>query len=743
MQGQRARRHFLAHVVLPVALTVTVTAAILAALLAWSTYAVDRVATQRQSALFSVVLRDSIRGLAHDQEASTVWNDAVEQLRRTPPDPTWLDANLGVWFNTYYGHDQVYIVDPRDRPIYAMRGGRRVAAGAFGQIDAVASPLIRALRGDLRYARAPRDRSTLSAGAADLGMVLGRPAIISVKPIVPETAAVRQAPGTEYLHISIRFLDGGFLRRLADQYWFDGARFSATGVITPRETAMPLRTRDGQLLGFVVWRPFVPGANVLAQLGPALAIGLLVIGLILAWLMMRIRRGNMQLQSSRAQAEHLAFHDTLTGLPNRALFDDRLTQELARVRRGEGRAALLFLDLDRFKHVNDTYGHPAGDELIRELGRRLSGVVRASDTVARLGGDEFAIVQTAIASPADTEIMCLRIIEAIDEAFDVVGVKVQVGISIGVAFAPLHGVERIELSRKADIALYQSKAQGRGRFTIFAEEMGSTIRVRRGLERDMRGAIDRGQFAVHYQPLVTAADGTLTGVEARLRWMHPQEGVVQPETFVPIAEECGLIGPIGEWLLREACTRARDWPVATLAVDVSVMQLRKRRFAGQVCAILAETGFAPARLQLEIAESRFIDHASACQANIAALRAAGVRVALDGFGKGFTAIGPAGRFALDRVKIDRSFVQAIDAGEGGAPMIRAIVGLARATGVRVSAEGVETPEQRGHLAGLGCDELQGALTGRALSADEMEWLVAPERDGMPGRRGFSLGATPG
>ncbi|WP_238995169.1 putative bifunctional diguanylate cyclase/phosphodiesterase [Sphingomonas solaris] len=724
MQEYRAKRQFLAQVVLPVAIALSLTAAVLALLLAWSTHAVDEAARQRQAGLFAVVLHDSIRAVAHDQEASTVWDDAVVQVRRAPLDRDWLDANLGVWMHSYYGHDQTYVVDPRGRPVYAMQDGRRTAPSRYAVAEPTAGPLMMRLRAEMRDPVPRRDTTVLSDGASDLGMVAGRPAIVSVKPIVSDTGRIRQAAGSEFLHVSVRFLDRSFLTRLAGAYWFRDVRFAPPGELRPGEIGVPLRSADGVLLGRIAWRPFEPGARVLGRLAPGLALGLMLIGGVLGWLMLRLRRGTAQLQLSRARAEHLAFHDSLTGLPNRALFENRLDQALAGVRRGAGRAALLYLDLDRFKNVNDTLGHPAGDDLIRQLGRRLAMLVRESDTVARLGGDEFAILQTGVGSPADIEILCLRIIEAVDAPFEVLGGQAHVGISIGVALAPVHSVERVELSRKADIALYHAKSHGRGRFTVFAEEMDSTLRSRRSLEQDLRAALAGDQLAVHYQPQFAMRGGAMTGVEALVRWHHPAKGMMPPAAFLPVAEESGLIEAIGEWVLREATRAARDWPVGRLSINVSALQLRRPGFAARVMALLAESGFEPARLQLEIGESRYIEHAQDCRPNIMLLRANGVQMALDDFGTGFSSLGSLRQCAIDRVKIDRSFVQAIDRDADGDAVIAAIIRLAQATGLHVTAGGVETAGQNAALATMGCDEVQGFLLARPLPAAAIARLLA-------------------
>jgi diguanylate cyclase (GGDEF)-like protein len=416
-------------------------------------------------------------------------------------------------------------------------------------------------------------------------------------------------------------------------------------------------------------------------------------------------------------------------LPNRALFEDRLERALAATRRHpEDLLALLYLDLDRFKKVNDTLGHPAGDELLCEVAKRLTEVVRGSDTVARLGGDEFAILHTQLGSERDISALCERIIQAISAPFDLIGSQVFVGISIGVARSDCDGFDRTELSRKADIALYGAKAEGRGRFAIFAEEMDTTIQIRRTMEGDLRSALAAGdQLKVCYQPKYDAASKSIVGIEALVRWRHPKRGLLSPTTFVPIAEETGLIEPIGEWVLEKACAAAVEWPSQTISVNVSAVQLRNPFFAHRVLQILGKTELDPARLELEITETSFMESIESCIPNLKMLRAVGIRVALDDFGTGYSSFAHLRSFDVDRIKIDKSFTLAIDNSGDSNAIIKAIVDLAHSTGIQITAEGVETTHQSQFLSAVGCDELQGFLMSRPLSLKAMDKLLGVER----------------
>jgi diguanylate cyclase (GGDEF)-like protein len=699
-------------------------ALILGCLILWSTHQADMVTIQRQEQLVATVLRQSTAQIAHDQEASTVWDDAVEHLQVAHPDARWLDANLGVWFHTYYGHDATLIVDGYNRPIYGMWSGKRVAAGELYQrTSAELAPLITQLRHQMAQPKADPDRTVRSPGVTDVALVAGLPVIISVKPIISESGAIAQPPGHEFVHVSIRRLDGSFTQKLADQYGFDGARF-LLGLPTPNlGVAVPMRARDGRPVGWIAWQPFRPGTAVLRQVGFALALSLIAMMAIVILLIRRIRRGTIELHASRAHAQHLAFHDKLTGLANRALFDDRLDHELARVRRDGHSTALLYLDLDRFKNVNDSLGHPAGDELIRQVAQRLKGMLRETDTVARLGGDEFAIIQPSIQSLSAAQILCMRIVEELARPFDLGGTTINVGGSIGVAISPRDGHDRVELSRKADIALYSAKSGGKGRYVVFAAAMDESVRRRQEIEVDLRAALVAGdQLKVFYQPLYSARTGHMVGAEALLRWQHPLKGLISPVTFIPIAEETGLIEPLGEWVLHEACTAARDCNLDTISVNVSARQLRNRAFPERVRLLLEQSGLNPRKLELEITETCFMENAADCAASLEHLRDQGVRIALDDFGTGYSSLAQLREISVDRVKIDRSFVNGISSASGST-IIRAIVDMARANGIEVTAEGVETVEQSSFLTGIGCQSLQGFLMSKPMPLHELEDLL--------------------
>ena len=460
----------------PITAVSVIVSSLIAALLLWSANEVDRISRERDQAIVSVVLAQSKKRVAHAQESSTVWDEAVLRVAARPLDLDWVDVNLGTWFQDYAGHDEVYILDPRNSPLYAMRGGKRVNPSEYFVERETIKPLIAALRDRPTIsARNNLDIAMLSPGAADLALVRGRPAIVSAKPVVTDTGRLKQQPGTEAVHVSVVYLDGAFINRFSERYALAGSRFSRTASVASGEAALPLRRDNGDVIGFFVWRPFAPGRKVTAAVAPVLLAASLLASLIVLSLAQRLNRKTKALEKSKALAQHLALHDPLTGLPNRAMFESRLDAMLANCENDGSGVALLYLDLDRFKEVNDTMGHPVGDMLLQHVGQRLSKHVRTSDTVARIGGDEFAII---IAVPEDREAIasiCDRIVESLAQPFDLPDVRCSIGTSIGVSLAPSHGRDRTELLRTADIALYRAKLDGRGRFAFFSPCMEKAV----------------------------------------------------------------------------------------------------------------------------------------------------------------------------------------------------------------------------------------------------------------------------
>jgi diguanylate cyclase (GGDEF)-like protein len=424
----------------------------------------------------------------------------------------------------------------------------------------------------------------------------------------------------------------------------------------------------------------------------------------------------------RAEAKiiHMARHDALTNLPNRLLLQDNMEQALCR---GD-RLAVMFLDLDRFKSVNDSLGHSIGDALLCAVTERLQRIVAAGDTVARLGGDEFAIVESH-ASPGSASELAGKIIEALVDPFDVLGHQMVIGTSIGIAMAPTDGKVPDQLLRNADMALYRAKADGRGTYHFFEPQMDAQMQERRRLELDLRKALVANQFELYYQPLVDAGSRDVSGFEALLRWNHPERGVIGPDDFIPVAEEIGLVAPLGDWVLKQACRDAAHWPAKlTVAVNLSAAQFRNPMLPLSVVAALGQSGLAPARLELEITESVLLQDDRAVLDALHQFRSLGVRICMDDFGTGYSSLSYLRSFPFDKIKIDRSFVHELGRKPDCAAIIRAVMQLGSSLGMITTAEGVETEEQFDILRAEGCMQLQGFLFSKPVPSAEIPLLLA-------------------
>jgi len=430
---------------------------------------------------------------------------------------------------------------------------------------------------------------------------------------------------------------------------------------------------------------------------------------------------------------HLAHYDALTDLPNRAMFQEHLRQELVSIADGD-QLAVHYIDVDEFKGVNDTLGHLVGDELLKAVAASLSRCVGADGFVARLGGDEFAVVQSKVSSVERVTDLVARMFDAIREPFDCMGHQLTANASIGIALAPQHGTAPDQILKSADLALYAAKFAGRRTYRFFEPMMDAKVRERRDMEMDLRQAVAHGGLEVYYQPCLNLKDNAITGCEALARWRHPERGMVSPSEFIPVAEDTGLINEIGEWVLTTACREAATWPRdIRLAVNVSPVQFKSGTLALKIMAALSAANLPPSRLELEITEAVLIRDDDTALAILHQLRAIGVRIALDDFGTGYSSLSYLQRFPFDKIKIDRCFVNDIASSGGSLSIVQAVVNIATARHMTTTAEGVETEEQRHLLHALGCTEMQGYLFSTAKSADRIKDLFTEHRPGSPDR----------
>ena len=461
-----------------------------------------------------------------------------------------------------------------------------------------------------------------------------------------------------------------------------------------------------------------------------------VVGGRISELRRRLRSSNEELGSALAAIRQMATHDHLTGLPNRVLFNEELQLALARAERRGRQVAMFFMDLDRFKNINDTLGHTFGDRVLQEAAKRLAGCVRDSDIVARLGGDEFVLLLEEFGDSSNLANIGRKLLAAVAGISVIDGHEVHLSTSIGICTYPIDGGDAKTLLSNADIAMYRAKQEGRGNFCFYSREIDAHVPERVALEAGLRHALERREFRVHYQPKIDMATGSVTGVEALLRWQHPERGLLMPDKFIHLAEETGLIVPIGLWTLREVCTRANAWkgmglPRLPVAVNLSASQFRQERLVPQLAEILASTGFDPGSLELEITESMVMQDPERAAQLMESLRGMGVRLTIDDFGTGYSSLGYLKRFPINNLKVDRSFVRDLPHSSDDIAITRAVIAMAHSLRMNVIAEGVEEKAQFDVLRKEGCDEFQGYLCRPPLTEDDLIRFV---REG--GERAF-------
>ncbi len=693
----------------------------------WSANGTDERSVARQTELAHHVIQTELATLPRDQESVTIWDDAIYRTK-VVLDRGWMDSNLGIWMHDYFGLDDVLVLDDQNQPIYAMHEGKRVDHHEFALRNLAQ---IIALVAAVRRQVANGGIEAYNDGTAEhpprvtqLQNLSGVPSMVSLVPIISDSGTVPQEKGTEYIHIAFVHLDDDFAARIRDRYKIDGAAFQRAAASVQHGAAIPLADPAGRFMSFFQWTPSLPGRDLLAQTLPVIGTAFLLGAIVTSILSHLLWRKSRALELGRADAEYRAAHDQLTDLPNRTTFESILGRVLTQRPTRDSRASVLMLDLDRFKQVNDTLGHRAGDDLIRAVGQRLGQLLGPQDTLARLGGDEFAIIHIhapGLAGPFD---LSRKIIDAIGKPFDIFGSEAFVGVSIGIATAEGGEADPHELARKADIALYEAKASGRNRAVVFEEAMNEFLQNRKTIEAELRDALKRDdQLAVAFQPLYSG-DGQLVGAEALARWTHPRLGQISPALFVPVAEATGLIGQVGHFVLHAACAMGAKWPGHTFAVNISPVQLRDPAFPASVFALLAQTGMRHDDLELEITEGILLEEGSIATEAIRLFRASGIKIALDDFGTGYSSLNYLKRYPVDRIKIDRSFVSQLAPGSVSVAIVQAMVTLAHALNIEVTAEGVETSEQMKILSNLHCNIFQGFLLSTPVTPALLEKLLA-------------------
>ena len=703
----------------------------------WSAYRADDVALHQERQLFARAIAQRRGFILRDIESIVASDNAVDRLSNSF-DWTWVHDRVGLRLKNYFDQSHVFVVDSSDRFVYAMAGRSSVDPKWFGTATADLAPVIDAVRGrpsplkpeDVETSRtqtgAPLPRP---AHASRVQMFIGRPAIVAAV-AVSGTSRMR-LPNQPPIVLSVTYLRDKFLGAMSRRLELPHLRI--TGLTTPvgQDNTFDLYDEAGRPLARFAWTPKRPGAEIIRNVMPFLGIALAAFVLLTSLVVRYMRRTEATIAAGEDQMRHLAMHDALSGLPNRTFFGERLAELIEEVRRSGHTAAVLSIDLDRFKEVNDTLGHLIGDALIRTVGQRLARLLRGSDLVARLGGDEFAVIAPDVGELGDLQTLADRIIAALRAPYAVMGHTLAIGASIGITSITRETGEVADIMRRADVALYRAKNEGRNRACIYDAAMDADLRERKEMERDLKDAIEYNDLMIAYQPLVGPSGETMVGVEALCRWHHPTLGEIPPAKFIPVAEHSELIIPLGEWVLRQACLEAKAWPALTLAVNVSPLQFRRPDFVKVVARILAETGFPPERLELELTESTLVGNVEEAGTAMRELKALGVQFALDDFGTGYSSLLYLRTFPFDKLKIDRSFVRNIENAADSAAIVHAVVSLGRGLGMKVTAEGVETAEQHLFLRAAGVHSLQGFRFGRPGTALDITARLLKQADAGP------------
>lgn len=685
----------------------------------WAAERLDSKTAAEERRSVAAQLAEAKARLPLEQDSSAVWDDAVLNLRSD--NQQWIADNLVEWMSTFYGHDRVYVISPEGDIVRGAEGERNIGR-VFDRRD---EPSIELLIKDVREALSVASNDFIDPPASLIGTGLldtvrlgdGQLALVSVRPIVPATEAVQQSAGTEFLLVSVKVLSEDWLQSIADVAGLNKIRSTE---ISDRTGFLPLQNRAGRVVGFFDWSPHRPAASLLLETAPitlsliCTALAALAGGVFWLW------RTSLKLKTSQARTNYFALHDPLTGAANRMLFESKLLEALAYEHLAETKVALVSIDLDGFKEINDALGHAAGDELIKQVIKRLSHTLPEEATLARLGGDEFAIVQPGLVSKEHAQWMFERLVQTFQDPFVLASASVEATASFGVALEEGASISPAELLRRADVALYVAKATGRNHLEIYEPEMDRVSRERRALASDLRNALHTGgQLFVLFQPIYDAQSGIIAGAEALVRWDHPTRGHLPPDLFIDLAESAGLIDQLGGWVLAEACRYTAAQQLPWVAVNVSPLQFKDPLFADRVFDTLRKSGLSAHRLELEITEGLFLKSSPVVSATLANLQAAGVRIALDDFGTGYSSISYLRALNVNTLKIDRSLTKLLGSDAATYSIVRSITQLAEALNISVTAEGVEDETQRSLLSELGCAHLQGYMLSCPLSAEKL------------------------
>jgi diguanylate cyclase (GGDEF)-like protein len=724
--------------VVPIALMVAFAAVCVVLPVISSAYRADVAALHQQRQLFSQALRAKQQQVAREVEFIASSVDALAKLW-IQLDEGWVHQQIGMRLKDQLEDTSVLLIDPRSGFVHALAGYVGPLPDLDGKItmDALSSLIARVeekLRSEFVLASSGElaaSNATPRRGVSDTLRFIGQPAIVAIAPL--DNSSARNAAQAAPMLVFVSEISDSVLDRMATR--FDLPRLRMLKASDDKRTDPLFEIADAGSLPVAAfaWDPHRPGARILSETLPFVILAIAGLVLLAALVLHRLRRAGETIAAGESQRQHLASHDSLSGVLNRMVFAQRLAAAVAQ-RHGRGPpAALVSIDLDHFRAVNETQGYDIGDALLQAVALRLRRVSGDGDIIARLGGDNFAVVVSGPTDQASLQAVGTRIIEALGAAYTVRGHTAVISASAGIVDLD-EGKDSTSVMRLAEIALDRAKTEGRNRCCVYDSGMDATLTERKRLESDLRSALDGDALAVAYQPIVSPDGEKILGVEALCRWQHPVHGYISPLHFISIAEQSDLIIELGEWVLRRACRDACAWPDVSLAVNVSPLQFRRLDFPDTVQRILRQTGFDPRRLELELTESVLLCDVNQAQAAMQRLKGIGVKLALDDFGTGYSSLLYLRTFPFDRLKIDRSFVSSIETEDEAAAIVHAIVSLGRGLGMKVTAEGVETAEQQLFLRAAGVHSLQGYRFCSPVSAVEFGVRLTRQTPASPARR---------
>ena len=698
----------------------------------------NRSAWQYEHARVDAELTEIVNQTLMEQKPWAFWDEAALFAHHGRIPRKWFEEQVAASLVEGYRHEQIYLLDPKDRVIHGYGRGRRLTDQQLKALWPSIRPMLHEIRTGIRRPYIRRDAAFGSAQkryeklssarsgrwAANILKDGGRPVIVSIMTITPTTEA-RLASDRPHLLLSVVPLDQQIFDAIGRHLDLEGLKLTPTRRGNPG--AIPFVTDDGRTAGMLAWTAATPGEPMFTRILPLFAI-LLAVALFYARLVLRrLRDTHSLLYEQEAHSRFLALHDGLSQLPNRRHFMTELRRKLERLAESESphRLCVAYVDVDRFKDVNDVIGHGAGDALVTQIGPRLKTLLGPDDLLARLGGDEFAILKI-VADGDGQRLLGEAIISAFTHPFLIEGHCIEVTASVGIAVAHPSDAEPEGVLRDADISLYKAKEEGRNRYVLFKRGMADEIHARRRTEGDLRTAIGTEQICIEYQPLISTRTGRVSAFEALARWQHPSRGMIPPLEFIPIAEQGGLMLPLGDHILEKVFREAAAFDGVELAINLSPIQLRQRRLPDRLDQLARRFSVDPGKIILEITESMLLQADEVTSEIFDRLRRSGFRLALDDFGTGYSSLGYLGRFAFDKIKIDRSFISSSSM-ETLRPILEGIVHIGRGLRVDVVAEGIESAEELAMVQALGCNEAQGYYISRPMPITSVPAFLASER----------------